>query len=146
MIRLFILDKDRSLGDIMTAILSGEPDIVVVGSAVSVADALPHLGDCDLILVTADLPCDGVLHLARAASEHSGGPQVVLMDWARTQEAFLQYAAAGVAAYALEDDSLDELLSKMRLLQEAKRREKSSAGFSEMSLLFDPPHVTSLAG
>jgi DNA-binding NarL/FixJ family response regulator len=144
-IRLFIVDKDWSLGETMTAILSGEPDIVVVGAAVSVADALPYLGDCDLILVTADLSCEGVLQLARAASGRSGGPQVVLMDWDRTQEAFLQYAAAGVADYALEDDSLDELLTKMRSLQEAKRREKPSIGFSGMSLLFDSPSIKSSA-
>jgi DNA-binding NarL/FixJ family response regulator len=119
-IRLFIIDKDRYLGETMTAVLSGEPDIEVVGTAVSVAEALPYMADCDVILVTADLPCDGVLQLARAASALAHGPQVVLMDWARTQEAFLQYAAAGVAAYAAEDDSLDELLTKMRMLQEGK--------------------------
>ena len=123
MIHLFIIDKDRYLGETMTAVLSGEPDFIVVGTAVSVAEALPHIGDCDVILVTADLPCDGVLQLARAASALSQGPQVVLMDWARTQDAFLQYAAAGVAAYAAEDDSLDELLTKMRELQEGKRLE-----------------------
>ena len=143
MIRLFIVDKDRSLGETMAAILSGEPDIVVVGSAVSVADALPHLGDCDLILVTADLPCEGVLQFARVASKHTGSPQVVLMDWARTQEAFLQYAAAGVADYALEDESLDELLAKMRSLHEAKRRELPGNGFAAMPSLFASPAVKS---
>jgi DNA-binding NarL/FixJ family response regulator len=122
-IHLFIIDKDRDLGETMTAILGGEPDIAVIGSAVSVDEALPYMGDCDVILVTADLPCDGVLQLARAASALSHGPQVVLMDWARTQEAFLQYAAAGVAAYAAEEDSLDELLTKMRMLQSGQRLE-----------------------
>jgi DNA-binding NarL/FixJ family response regulator len=119
-INLFIIDRDEYMCETMAAILSGEPDIHVVGTAVSVADALPHMHECDVLLVTADLPCDGVLQLARAACELGRGPQVVLMDWARTQEAFLQYAAAGVAAYAAEDDSLDELLAKMRVLQEAK--------------------------
>ncbi len=146
MIRLYIVDKDQSLGNLMTAILSGEPDILVVGSAVSVAEALPHLGECDLILVTADLPCEGVLQLARAASAHADGPQVVLMDWAHTQEAFLQYAAAGVTDYALEEDSLDELLSKMRTLQEGKPRANFDFGHSEGPLLFDAPPVRSPIG
>ena len=126
-----IVDKVKSLCDAMTDIFRSEADIDVVGTAVSAKGAMAHWQECDVVLVTADLPADGALEVARAAAERNPSAQVVLMDWAGTQDAFYQYALAGVAAYSLQDDSVEDLLEKMRQVHQAKAEQNPSVDLSE---------------
>jgi DNA-binding NarL/FixJ family response regulator len=129
-IRLYILDKIMALGASMAVILSDEPDIEVVGAAISVVEARNHLGDCDVLLVSADLPREELLELAQAAQARDPGPQIVLMDWAKSREPSLPFAAAGVAAFALEDESVQSLLERVRLVHRGKRKAKGHAEHS----------------
>ncbi len=120
MIRLFIVDRTPAMCDTMTKVMAREPDIAVVGSSTSVSGVLPSLGDVDVVLVSADLPRRGLLELMQAVSEDYPAVRVVIMDCSETQEALLSYATAGLAAYVAEEESVEELLAKMRALHQGE--------------------------
>lgn len=123
MIRLLLVDKVKALNEVMTSVLAAESDISIVGTASVAADALPYLDTCDVMLVTDRLPDNGALKLARTAAGRRSQAKVLVMDASASQEAQLRYTQAGVAAYALVSDSLDELLTKMRALHDVQPTE-----------------------
>ncbi len=137
--RLVILDKDRALADTMAAILGTEPDVTVMAAAISIAEVEPYLGECDVVLVTADLPGGTILDLAHAVEAEPSPPQIVLMDLAHSdeQEIYLRYARAGVAAFALEDESVEDVLEKMRDVHRTKRAATGLPDAGVMSLAGD---------
>jgi DNA-binding NarL/FixJ family response regulator len=121
MIRLLLVDKIKALNQVMASVLAAEPDISIIGRAQAAADALPYLDACDVLLVTDRLPDSDALNLALMAASRSPQAKVLVMDAPDSQEAQLRYAQAGVAGYALESDSLDELLDKMRAIYAAQQ-------------------------
>ena len=116
MIRLFIVDNARVLSHIMASVLREEPDISVVGTVATVDEAIPYLNRCDVLLVTATLPDDGALTLVHMAAEQSPGTKVIIMDWPETPTGFLQQLLSSIAGFVSENDSVDELLRKIRSL------------------------------
>lgn len=116
MIRLFIIDRTPAMCDTMSKVMAHEPDISVVGCSTSVAGALPRLQDADVVLVTADLPSASVQDLIQTVAAHYPGVRVVVMDCSETQQSILKYATAGLAAYVFEEESVEDLLAKMRAL------------------------------
>jgi two-component system chemotaxis response regulator CheB len=118
-IRIFIVDKATALCAAMTGIFSAEGDIAVVGTAVSAESALSRLKGCDVVLVTAELPFNETLEITRAAAEQEPAVPVVVMDWDESQAASYEYASARVSAYVRQDDSVEELLEKMRAVHQA---------------------------
>jgi DNA-binding NarL/FixJ family response regulator len=116
-IRLFIVDRTPAMCDSMTKVMAREPDIVVVGNSTSVAGVLPHLGEIDVVLLTADLPELDRSELMRVVAQQHPEVRAVIMDWSERQEALLTSATRGLAAYVFEDESVEDLLAKMRALE-----------------------------
>jgi DNA-binding NarL/FixJ family response regulator len=134
MIRILLVDRVKALNEVMASIFATEPDIAVIATAEVAADALPYLDACDVLLVTDRLPDNGALKLARTAVGRSSQAKVVVMDAPASQETELRYAQAGVAAYAFENDSLDELLNKMRAVHAERQAVGAAAQVEEAAL------------
>jgi DNA-binding NarL/FixJ family response regulator len=113
-IRLLIVDKLRCMCDAMVSILQNEADISVTNVATTMHEALHQLDHCDVVLVSADLPDEGALELIRAATAGHPEVKVIAMDVAGSVAGALRYVKAGAAGYVLEEDSVDELLAKVR--------------------------------
>jgi DNA-binding NarL/FixJ family response regulator len=114
MIRVLVVEEVRTICEIIATVLRSEPDMEVVGCATGIDEAVAHLGNCDLAVVNASMLSDASVRLVRGLRRLAPRVKVVVMGLARSQHAILQCVEAGVAGYALQDSSIDELLRSIR--------------------------------
>ncbi len=138
MIRLFIIDRTPAMCDTMSKVMAHEPDISVVGCSTSVSGALPRLHDTDVVLVTADLPSANVQGLIQTVAADYPAVRVVVMDCSETQQSILKYATAGLAAYVFEEESVEDLLAKMRALRASEEAESATSSLPRTLRGFGP--------
>jgi DNA-binding NarL/FixJ family response regulator len=67
-----------------------------------------------VLIISTRLPNKGALRLAQAVARAALPVKVVVLGLAESKEEILQYVEAGVAGYVLQDDSVDDLLAKIR--------------------------------
>ena len=116
MIHLLIVDRLQTMCETMVAVLREEPDICVVGVATTPGQGLALLSGCDMVLVTANLPEDGAIDFIHAVSRVDPHKKVLAMDVKDGQSAAAYYMDAGAADCVLENESVEELLSKVRAI------------------------------
>lgn len=118
MIRVLLVNEIQLTCHILAAVLDEEPDIGVVACASSAEEALDRVGDCDLALVSTDLDNNGSLELVRAIKAAAPATKVLMLGLAESEEHVLPYVQAGAFGYVLPDDSVDELLNRIRTASE----------------------------
>jgi two-component system NarL family response regulator len=114
MIRVLLVNAIRIMGNVIAAVLQHEPDIEVVGCVTSADDALARASECDVLVVSTRLPDHGALRITQAISAANLPAKVLVLGLAESKEEILQYVEAGAAGYVLQDDSVDDLLTKIR--------------------------------
>jgi two-component system nitrate/nitrite response regulator NarL len=114
MIRVLVVEEVRTICEIIATVLRSEPDLVVVGCATGIDEAVAHLSDCDVAVVNACMTTDASVRLVRGLRRLAPRVKIVVIGLARSQHAILQCVEAGVAGYVLKDSSLDELLKSIR--------------------------------
>ena len=114
MIKLLIVDSVRPMRDLMGVVLRDEPDIAVVGCATSREEALAKLDCCNLVLVSASLTEDAGCNIISHIMAVHPDMKVLVIDVRDAQTGRLAYLAAGAAGFVLEDESIEQLLRKMR--------------------------------
>lgn len=115
MIRVLLVHDIRLISDVIAALLEGVPDIEAAGSATTVEEALERLPGCDVVLVNARLPDDGAVRLAQAAAAAHPAAKVLVLGLTETKERVLKYVEAGAAGYVLKEDSVEDLLERIRI-------------------------------
>jgi DNA-binding NarL/FixJ family response regulator len=115
MVSVLIVNKSRLICSVIATVLKDEPDIRVVGAVTSVDEALNLIrtGNCDVALVSTNLPNDGALQLLQAGKANTS-IKVLVMGLAELEEVILRYIEAGAAGYVLREDSVDDLLKNIR--------------------------------
>jgi DNA-binding NarL/FixJ family response regulator len=105
----------------MAAALEGEPDIEVVGLATEVAEALhfARARKCDVVLVRSNLPNDGAHELAQALKDDPS-VKVLIIGVADHPEIILRAIEAGAVGYVLSDESVADLVAKIRAAHRGK--------------------------
>ncbi|MFZ0545828.1 MAG: response regulator transcription factor [Candidatus Promineifilaceae bacterium] len=116
MIRIIVVHQTKLIANIIGNVLSGEPDIHLVGTAVSVEEALGKikLSNCNLVLVAATLPNNGALTITKAMSENGGQAKVLIIGVPQSEKIILEYVMAGASGYVLKDVPVDRLLENVR--------------------------------
>ena len=114
MIRVLLVNQIRLLCNVIAAVLEDEPDMEVVGCATSVGEALDLAPKSDVILVNTRMSDGAALELIWAVAEADLPAKVLALGLAESKEQILQYVEAGAAGYVLKDDSVDELLARVR--------------------------------
>ena len=114
MIRVLLVNQIRLLGNALAAVLEDEPDMEVVGCATSVSQALDLAPKSDVILVNTRMSNGTALELIRAVSDAQLSAKVLALGLAESKEQILHYVEAGAAGYVLKDDSVDDLLQRIR--------------------------------
>ncbi len=114
MIRVLLVNEVPLVSNVIAAVLDGVPDIQAVGSATTVEDALAQVSTCDVLLVSARLPNDGALRLTQAVAETDPTTRVLVLGLAESKERVLEYIEAGASGYVLKDDSVEEMLERIR--------------------------------
>lgn len=116
MIRVLVVHKVRLTCDLMAAALNEEPDIQVVDFARSAEEATAKLdsGPVDVVLVNINLPDNDALRITRSAGRNNNGVKVLVTGLVQSKAAVLRCVEEGAAGYVLEEESLHDLVRKIR--------------------------------
>ncbi len=116
MIRVIVVHQAKLIANVIASVLSGEPDIHVVSTAVTVEEALGTLtrSNCNMVLATANLPNGGALALTEAITASYPNTKVLIIGVPKSESAILQYVMAGAAGYVLKDVPVERLLDNVR--------------------------------
>jgi DNA-binding NarL/FixJ family response regulator len=122
MIRVLIVHEIHLVCNALANVLRDEPDIKVVGLASSPEDALVQLKSCpcDLVLINANRPNQNVLRFVQESVAQNKDLKVLVVGIVEAEEFIIQCFQAGAVGYALRDDSLEELLHKIRAAYHGK--------------------------
>lgn len=114
MIRVLLVNQIRLLCHILAAVLEEEPDMEVAGCATSVGEALAQAPEVDVILVNTQMSDGTALEVIREISDAEMPVKILALGLAETKTQILPYVEAGAAGYVLKDDSVDDLLGRIR--------------------------------
>jgi DNA-binding NarL/FixJ family response regulator len=117
MIRVLLVNEIRLMSNVIGSVLEDEPDLEVVGGVTSLDEALLLVPESDVVLVSTHLPEDGALKLTSIIAEAHPSVKVLVLGLTETKGQVLQYVEAGADGYVLKDDSVDDLLSRIRAAQ-----------------------------
>ena len=108
------------MGNVIASALEDEPDIKVVACVTSLDEAMEIVRekDVDVALVSIRLADQGALKLIRAITEVAPDTKILALGLTDEKKRVLRYVEAGAAGYILKDDSLEELIEKVRAAQE----------------------------
>ncbi|MBN1536980.1 MAG: response regulator transcription factor [Anaerolineales bacterium] len=122
MIRVFVVHEFRLMCNIISAAIQDEPDIIVVGSATSIEEAIEWVDQepLDVVLLSSRLPHYGSIKLARMIAQMHSGMKVLVLGITETKEGVLQYIESGAAGYVHRDNSVEELMTAIRAAHEGK--------------------------
>lgn len=113
-VHLLIVDEIQLMSQMVVSFLESEPDLEVIGSATSVAEALALLKECDMVLVNAALPDNGALRLVQTISRAEPSVKILVMGLREIEPAVVQYVEAGADGFVHRDDSPQTLLEHIR--------------------------------
>jgi DNA-binding NarL/FixJ family response regulator len=114
MIRILLVSQFLFICNALASVLEQESDMEVVGSAISVREALDLVSKTDLVLVNVQMPNNDAFKLIRAISGAEIPVKVLALGLTETKDHVLQYLQAGASGYVLKDDSVDDLLQRIR--------------------------------
>jgi DNA-binding NarL/FixJ family response regulator len=114
MIRVLLVTEIQLLGNIISTVLDDESDIEVVGCVTSAEEALARAGECDVMLVSPRLPNDGALQLTATIAASHPTVKVLALGLAESKARVLPFVEAGADGYIAMDDSVEDLLRRIR--------------------------------
>jgi two-component system, NarL family, nitrate/nitrite response regulator NarL len=113
-IRVLLVNQIALLCDVMAAVLQEEPDMEVIGQATTLGEALDLAPQADVILVNTSMEDGVALALTRAVVDSALPSKVLALGLTESREQVLEYVQAGAAGYVLNDDSVEDLLERIR--------------------------------
>lgn len=114
MIRVLLVNDIELTCNLIAAVLEDEEDMQVVGCTGSPTDTLDRVSGVDVALVSPRLGSEPSLALVSKIKEQAHGVKVLMLGLTETQEQILPYVQAGASGYVLPDDSVDDLLHRIR--------------------------------
>ncbi|HXF63212.1 MAG TPA: response regulator transcription factor [Caldilineaceae bacterium] len=116
MIRTLIVHDVCLISDLLAKALNDQDDIVVAGRVASPEAALEFLkeNEVDVVLVNILLPEQGALGLTKTIAKKFDYVKVVVTGLLESRTAILQCLEIGAAGYVQQDDSVDDLIIKVR--------------------------------
>ena len=114
MIQVGLVNAIRILCNVIAAVLENEPDIEIAGSTTTMDEALDLARRCDVLVISTLVPDDAAFQITQAVVQANLTVKVLILGLAESKEEVLRYIEAGAAGYILQDDSVDDLLVKIR--------------------------------
>ena len=144
MIRVIVVHQAKLIANIIASVLSEEPDIYVVGTAVTPEEALGKLerSNCNMVLAAATLPQNGALTLTEAVATAHHGVKVLIIGVSEAESVILQYVAAGAAGYVLQDVPVERLLENVRAAYEDKALVSPTVAAALMNQVAELAHIS----
>lgn len=120
-IRVLIVDDHPVVRDGLRGVLSGEPDMLVVGEAGDGAEALARVASAagegapvDVVLMDLRMPTMGGVDAIKELRRAGPSPRVLVLTTFDTDRDVLPAVEAGATGYLLKDTPREELLRAVR--------------------------------
>ena len=117
-IRVLIVDDHPVVRDGLRGVLSGEPDMAVVGEAGDGAEALTRVAAADpavdVVLMDLRMPTMGGVDAIKELRRAGSTPRVLVLTTFDTDRDVLPAIEAGATGYLLKDTPREELLRAVR--------------------------------
>lgn len=114
MIRVLIVTEIELIGHAIADILAEEPDIEVVGCVAASREALRLAPESDVALISPRLPGDGALGLTRMLADRYPSLKILALGLTESRAWVLEYVEAGADGYVARDDTIEDLLRRIR--------------------------------
>lgn len=114
MIRVLLVNEIPLTCNAIASVLEEEDDMTVVGCAQAPEEALVLCTDCDVALVSTGFGHARAIELVYALKETSPEAHVLVLGLTESREQVLQFVQAGVTGYVLAEDSVDDMLVRIR--------------------------------
>lgn len=116
MIRVIVAHQAKLIANIIASVLSEEPDIHIVSTAVTPQETVDKLerSNCNMVLAAATLPDEGALTLTETIATSFPNTKVLIIGVPESESIILQYVMAGAAGYVLQDVPVERLLDNVR--------------------------------
>jgi DNA-binding NarL/FixJ family response regulator len=118
MIRVLLVNEIQLTCNVIAAVLEDEGDMTVVGCATTASEALAQARDCDVALVSTSLGNPGSLELVRRFNQAGTAAKVLMLGLTESEDKVLPYIQAGAAGYVLPEDSVNDLIARIRVAHE----------------------------
>lgn len=125
MIRVAIVTPIRLISDLLQAVFRNQVDFEVTAAVGNRNDALRLASECDVLLVSAELPGSETLEIVQSMSRNGNAPAVVVFGLPEGEQVCLRYLEAGASGCIREQDSTAQLVHAVRL---AAARQVALAG------------------
>ena len=122
MIRVLVVHETRLICDLKATVLRNEPELEVVGCVATADEALTILkkSACDIVLVSVALPDDGAFVLTRTVAKLGNAVKVLITGLTESKAVILRCIEEGVAGYVNTDESLSDLVRKIRCVAQGE--------------------------
>ena len=122
MIQILVVHPTKLIGSLLTTTLreTSEENLYIVGQIQTTADTLDWLthNSSHIVLVAANLPDDGALHLTQTIAAQYPDTKVLVFGLPNSKQAILQYVLAGASGYVLQEASVELLLEHIQAVHE----------------------------
>jgi DNA-binding NarL/FixJ family response regulator len=144
MIRVFVVHQTSLFCELTSAVLAEEKDIRITCQVTSVNETLCRLGNgnCDVLLISANMPDNGALKLTESIQQSHPNVKVIVFGVPELKNVILQYIAAGAAGYVPEKSSVEVLVDSIRAAHEDKALVSPTIAAALMSRLAELSQVT----
>jgi DNA-binding NarL/FixJ family response regulator len=137
MIRILIVSQYLFICNALSSVLESESDMEVVGSVNSVREALDLVSKADLVLVNVQMPNNGAFKLIHSIIGNKLLAKVIVLGLTETKEHVLQYLQAGASGYVLKDDSVDDMLQRIREVNSGQTQVSPKIASALISRLYE---------
>lgn len=122
MIRILLVHEIHLVCNALANILRDEPDLSVVGFASTPDDALKQLEttQCDVVLINVARPNAEILSFIQHATSKDDAVKIIVLGVSEVKEFIVKCFQAGAVGYSPREDSLNQLLEKIRAIHRGK--------------------------
>lgn len=116
MMRILVVNKARLMCDLMTTVLKNETDFTYIDYATTFEEALSRTESrtYDVALVNINLADNGALQLVRRLRKTNKTIKVLITGLVQSKAAVIHCIEEGAAGYIFEEESLSDLIAKIR--------------------------------
>lgn len=114
MIHVLIVTEVQFVGHATAAVIENEPDMEVVGCLSDEREAFRLAAASDVVLISPRLPGNGALELTGHIAKAYPDVKILALGLTESRAWVLEYVEAGADGYVARDDSVEDLLRRIR--------------------------------
>jgi len=121
-IQMLVVSETQLICNVIKHVVENQKEMRVIGSTTHASDALAYVAEerCNLVLIHSQLSKNGALSLIQTLCLSHPWLKTMVFDLPKSRQVILPYLEAGAAGYILREDSVEEMVTKIRAVHEGQ--------------------------